>query len=384
MTRRIIRYVAWLGLVAAACNESSHAPAPTSPSASVPKSASVLAGTLTSVSISGPTVIEPGASSQYVATASFSDLTKTDVTASAVWRSGTPVFTIASPGLVAAVTVGEGSISISYQGRSAFLNIVSLPAGTGILAGHITQAGLPVVGATIQVVGGPYAGRSTTSDGSGFYRFYGIVGDLQIRVSKDGYTDLTKVITVSPFATPRRDQTLDFDMSLAGTPVALAGTYLVTLRASAACGGKLPSDAMVRNYTAMITQVGERLTVALGGATFGSDSHGVPVNSFIGRLQPGSIQFSIGSLGAFYYYYYYYAPTWGVIERLAHAQTGLWGVSSNDFLALAGTVTAFITQSSTLSATLNGIVSMQAPSGNSYRTLTSCKAPDHQLILVRQ
>jgi hypothetical protein len=382
MRRRIIRGMACLSLLAA-CGDSSHSstPSPTSPS----RSASVLAGTLVSVKIVGPSVVEPGTSTQFAATATFSDGSASDVTATAVWRSSnTSVFTVPTPGLVNALVAGEGSISFSYQNRSAFLNLVSLPAGTGIVGGHVTQLGFSIAGATIQVIGGPFAGRTATSDTSGFYRLYGVAGDLQIQASKDGYVPLTKPVTVAPLATPRRDQVLDFEITFVNQPAALAGSYLVTFSASASCAGKLPSDTMVRNYTATVTQDGVRLTVTLGGATFAGSSSpsGTPLNKFIGQVQPLSIQFTVGTTGFDYYYYYYYS-TPGIIERLTHPQIGAWGFSQNDYLAITGTATASITPSA-LSATLNGTLSMRAPAGTGYRTLSSCTATDHHLTLVRQ
>jgi len=338
------------------------------------------------VTITGPSVVAPGTSTQFLATANFNDNTTSDVTASASWRtSNASVLTVTTSGVVTALTTGEASVSAVYQTRSAFVVLVSLPAGTGIVGGHVTQSGFAVAGATIQVVGGPYAGRATTSDTNGFYRLYGVVGDVQLQVSKNGYVPVTKPVTVTAFATPRHDQVLDFQVNAVNQPAALAGSYLVTLRASGACGGKLPSDAMVRNYVATVTQDGIRVTVTLGGAAFASDSHGVPVNSFLGRVLPDSIQFTVGTLSYSYYYYYYYVSTPGIIERLARPQVGPWGFSQNDYLAVSGTATTSITPS-TLSGTLNGTLTMQTPTGNgtSYRSLGSCAASNHQLILARQ
>jgi len=387
MTRRIIRGVACLSLVAA-CGDSSHTPAapPTSPSSSRSRSASRAAtATLVSVAISGPSVVQPGTTTQFGATATFSDNTTSDVTAAAVWRaSPASVFAVTTPGLVTAAAVGEGTVGLSYQTRGASLNVVSLPANTGILGGHVTQSGFPVPGATIEVVGGPFAGKTATCDSSGFYRLYGVAGNLQIRASRDGYVAVTKPVTVTAFATPRRDQVLDFEIMSVNQPAALAGSYRATLRASAVCSGTLPSDAMVRNYTATAAQDGVRLTVTLGGAVFGSDYRGAPVNSFVGRVQSDSIAFNMGTVGSYYYYYYYFS-TPGIIERLARPQIGPWGFSQNDYLAVTGTATALIAQS-TLRATLTGNLSIQTliGTGTNYKTLGSCFASDHQLILVRQ
>jgi hypothetical protein len=326
----------------------------------------------------------PGTTTPFTATATFSDNTTSDVTAAAVWRVfPATVFAITTPGLVTAVAAGEGTVALSYQNRGASLNVVSLPAGTGIVGGHVTQSGFPVAGTTIEVVGGPFAGKTATSDPGGLYRLYGVAADLQIRASKDGYVAVTKPITVTAFATPRRDQVLDFEIQSVVKPPALAGNYRATLTASATCRGKLPSDALIRNYVATAVQDGVRLTVTLGGAMFASDSRGVPVNNFVGRVQSDSVLFSLGTSSYYYYYYYFFAP--GIIERLTNRQVGPWGFSQNDYLAVTGTATAQVAQS-TLSAKLNGNLSIQTPTGigTNYKSLGSCFASDHQLILARQ
>src|SRR5207244_2204325 len=185
-----------------------------------------------SVTISGPNPIQPGDSRQFSATATISDGSTQNVTAAAVWRSNnTSVFNVAG-GLVTAVTAGEGSVSVTYQNRGASLVIVSLPTGTGILSGSVKESTFPITGARIEVVGGPFAGRSAVSDFSGSYRMYGVVGDLHIRVSTNGYIAQTVQISVPPIATPRRDQILNFDLAPVNPVLALAGMYRFTLRAS--------------------------------------------------------------------------------------------------------------------------------------------------------
>ncbi len=380
MTRRIIAVVGLLGLVTT-CGRESPLPVPTTPEP-----------TIVALTISGPGVagvmfgslgMQPGQSNQFSATVSLSDKTSRDVTGTAVWStSNASVFSLTG-GLVTAMTAGEGDIRVNYQGRSAGLHIVSLPTGTGILAGTVKEASFPIAGATIAVVGGPMAGRSAVSDGSGFYRLYGVVGDLQIRASRDGYLALTKQVTVMPFSTPRRDQTLDFDLNSASRVLALAGSYRVSLRASSTCGAKLPADAMVRDYVATVTQDGSRLTIVLSGADFAVGSTGVISNRFGGRAKADSVELTLGNLS---YYYYYYYDSWGFVERLTRPQIGAWGFSQTTYLSVAGTAAGPATQS-TISATLNGTLALdEAPGGffGQRKRLSSCSARDHQLVLTRQ
>jgi hypothetical protein len=370
MTRKIIAVAGLVGLMTT-CGRESPLPSPTPPDP-----------TIVTLAIGGPGLVQPGASTQFSAIATFSDKTSRDVTAAAVWRTSNPAVFGVTAGLLTAMTAGEGSLTVSYQGRSAGLNIVSLPAGTGILVGTVREVSFPVSGATVEVVGGPLAGSSTTTDAFGFYRLNGVVGDLQIRTSREGYVPQTKGVTVTPFATPRRDQRLDFDLTSAGRILSLAGTYRVSLRASATCSTRLTPDAAVRQYTATITQDGSRLTIVLGGGEFAVDSTGVPSNHFEGRAKTDSVELAVGSLS----FYYYYENSWGIVERLANPQSGAWGFAQNIYLSVAGTAAGPATPS-TISAALNGTLALDdAPGGffGQRRRLNSCNARDHELTFTRQ
>jgi hypothetical protein len=303
------------------------------------------------------------------------------VTAAAVWRSNTSVFNVTG-GLVTAVTAGEGSISVTYQNRGASLVIVSLPAGTGILTGSVKESTFPIAGARIEVVSGPLAGRSEVSNSTGSYRMYGVVGDLQVRASTNGYVTQTTQVSVPPIATPRRDQILNFDLAPVNPVLALAGMYRFTLRASSTCGAKIPADLAVREYLATVTQDGPRLSVTLSGAEFATISPGVTGNHFDGRARPDSVEFTLGSFS----YYYYYYNSWGFVERLTRPPIGAWGFAQSTYLTVFGTAVGSATPS-TISAALNGTLGLvDAPSGFSVRrsTLSSCNARDHQLVLTRQ
>jgi hypothetical protein len=373
MTRRMIAVMCLLGLVAT-CSKDKPPTSPTAPTA---------APTLVSVAISGPNPMQPGDRRQFTATATLSDKSTQDVTAAAAWRtSNTSVFTVTG-GLVTAITAGEGAISVTYQNRGSTLLIVSIPDGTGILTGSVKESTFPIAGARIEVVSGPFVGRSEVSNSSGSYRIYGVVGDLQIRASTDGYVAQTAQVSVPPIATPRRDQTLNFDLTLVNRVLALAGTYKFTLRASSTCGAKIPADVAVREYLATVTQDGPRLSVTLSGAEFATTSPGVIGNHFDGRARPDSVEFTLGS---FSYYYYYYS-SWGFVERLTtRPPIGAWGFAQSLYLTVFGTAVGSATPS-TISAALNGTLGLvDAPSGFSVRrsTLSSCNARDHQLVLTRQ
>jgi hypothetical protein len=361
-------------MLAATCNRSSSPTTPTTPITVEP--------TLVSIRISGDPSIPPGESRQFAAIAMLNNGTSRDVTKDAIWRtSNASVFTVAA-GLVTASTVGESFLTATYQSRNAGMSVVSIPNGTGILTGSVREANFPIPAARIEVVGGSFAGQATTSDGSGFYRLYGVVGDLQIRTSIADYVPQALPVNVAPLASPRRDQVLNFDLTPSSRILSLAGNYRVTLKASGTCGANIPADAAVRNYFATVTQDGSRLTVVLSGAEFGTIAPGVVGNRFDGRARSDSAEFVFGSLGDYYYYYY----SWGIVERLASLSAGPWGVVQGLYVTVVGKGAGPATPGM-ISVALNGNLAVyDAPSGFNLnrRRLSACRAPDHQLVLTRQ
>jgi hypothetical protein len=99
--------------VSCSCGSSSSPSSPTAPSSSSATVSSVLVSGGTSLSKAGQTV-------QLTATATFSDGTTQNVTASATWQSSnTGVATVTPGGLVTAVTSGTVTLTATYQGKSA-------------------------------------------------------------------------------------------------------------------------------------------------------------------------------------------------------------------------------------------------------------------------
>jgi hypothetical protein len=363
---------------AATCKDKSSPTTPTSPTpAPTP--------TLSSIAISGGSTMQPGETRQLSAIATFSDRSTRDVTADAVWRVGnTSVFTVAA-GLVTASAAGEGSISVMYQNRGASVFILSLPSGTGILTGSVKEGTFPVAGALIEVVGGPFAGRSTTADTLGTYRLYGIVGDLQIRASGNGYANQTLPVKVGPTAMPRRDDVLLFNLTQSGRVASLAGVYQAALRPAGTCPASIAAIG-VRNYIATIDQVGSALSVVLSGPEFGAITPGVLGNRFDGRARPDLAEFKMGTAGYYYYGFYYYY-SFGIVERLnTLTSVGPWGVVQNLYLALIGTGAGPVT-ATTINIALNGRLALyDAPAGfeRNRRLVGSCNSREHQLLLTRQ
>jgi hypothetical protein len=250
------------------------------------------------------------------------------------------------------------SISVATLGRTAVMaQVIVVPAGTYRVTGAITHQGFPVHGAEVEVVRGPATGLTTI--GNGTYSLYGVVGDSEIRVRKDGYAVGVRRTTVT------RHQSLDFSLALRRGPENAAGTYTLRVSASDACRGTLPPEAWDRMYQATVMQDGSRLTVQLDGATFHTEA-GRQLNTFDGVVQPDGVRFSVAGVWWFYYWGYY--PD--VVERL----------SPSSFYSFSGDVTATMTPGGITGLLRGEIVIFGGPP--LWATVSTCRA-DHSIALAQ-
>ena len=163
--------------------------------------------------------------------------------------------------------------------------MVIIPEGTFILNGTITGPGPVNIGmATVAVLGGPL--NQVTADRFGFYELFGVLGTLTLRVSKPGYRDETRTLTVT------EDQTFDVRIRPISATICVAGTYGVTLTISPSCS-IVPNDQKTRTYTATIGQDMARVNVQLGDAKFVVVSGGEK-NSFTGSVLGSTVTFDWG------------------------------------------------------------------------------------------
>lgn len=130
---------------------------------------------------------------------------------------------------------------------------VPVPQPTGMqVAGSVADgAWRPFFGATVEVVNGPHAGLSTTTNSRGEFRLSGSFDETtQFRASKDGF-----VAAVRPL--PSRCEPcnpnwwIHFVLESAGPKADLAGNYSLTFVADA-CPG-LPDEMRTRTYDATAT-----------------------------------------------------------------------------------------------------------------------------------
>jgi len=85
-----------------------------------------------------------------------------------------------------------------YQDFSHPVSPSSPPPPTGfVLFGTVRgEDGLPVPGATAEVVAGRDSGQSVVSNANGYFRFVGVSGWLTVRVYKDGYDRFLQTFNV--------------------------------------------------------------------------------------------------------------------------------------------------------------------------------------------
>lgn len=166
---------------------------PTSPSSSLPKPKSI--------KVVGPP-LGVGDTVQFNAAAVMPDGTEPDITGTAKWTSSnTAVATVTATGMVSALTEGTVDIKAALQGMTGTnrQTVKNFPTFTAL--GIIKQAPpgfSPLAGVQVQVTSGHDIGRSTTTDGNGYYSLGGLrQATFTLEFSRDGLISIDKQITLN-------------------------------------------------------------------------------------------------------------------------------------------------------------------------------------------
>ena len=137
------------------------------------------------------------------------------------------------------------------------------PPARGIgIAGKVHDTGFrPLGGAIVEVVNGPNAGKRVTTLSNGeFFLFGDFDADTQFRATKDGYQSGVK--KMGSYCAPCNPHFwVYFYLGLPVPPADIAGNYLLTVTADAACTA-LPPEARSRTYTATIVAEANQPTPA--------------------------------------------------------------------------------------------------------------------------
>lgn len=266
------------------------------------------------VQIEGPETIAPGQSAQFTAIATYTDGTRAAAT-DTQWSASGGKLTITGAGLAQASSEpGEGTVSVSVPiggngrgRRNGFMEVVIVPPGTFRVTGSVTEQGLPVPGAQVDVSG--TAIRAPT-DLDGRYRAYGVPANATLTVTREGYHSQTRTLNLT------RHGIENFALTLSGPRLGLTGDYSVTIEAGDACPQQtgLRDDLRLREYAATLTQKGPEVTVQLTDAIFNvRNGRG---DRFLGRVDAAGAAFRLED-ASFDYYYYNVSTFPSIVERLA-------------------------------------------------------------------
>ena len=149
---------------------------------------------------------------------------------------------------------------------------------------------MPVGEARVDVIDGPHAGRSATTNlANGTYEIYGLSGNLSVRVTKDGFFVDTKSVSLT------ENRVLDFELRPTAAPLPIAGNYRLTFAASNSCASGLAQDARTRTYDARMNQGEAKLLVNVEGAPFALHPRTGTGNHFFGTIRANAVSFTLES-----------------------------------------------------------------------------------------
>jgi hypothetical protein len=226
--------------------------------------------------------------------------------------------------------------------------------------------------AKVEVLDGPEAGTSATTNTSGSFSLSGTFDDsTRFRATKDGYVTATATLPICSPCTPNR-RPLSFDLAVLATPVDLAGDYTLTFHAESSCLD-IPSDLRTRTYAATITPAS--YSYAPPNTTFDVTLSGAPVLEAFSR-------FLIGVAGDDVTFWVDDPP---LVEQ----------IGANSFLEVHGLASASITSPAAgISASLDGsfdYCERKSPIGRYYDCTGDqvvahhqCSAKNNRMILTRR
>jgi hypothetical protein len=319
--------------------------------------------TLVRLELTGPGTVPPGESAQYSVNAYWSDGSVRDLTREAEWRSSdASVLSISPTGVATGQARGSTFISVGAAGSFSSKEVIVLPAGSYRLTGNVRDTGFGVTGARVEVTAGTGRGLAATTS-TGGYVLFGVGGDVEVRVTGDGFQEQRKRLLVTTH------QQLDFDLIVSEPRPEVSGTYSLTVSADPACRAALPEEARARTYTAIVQQTGPHLRVTLEGSTFYTGEGGGLRNTFAGAIDRTGITFLLDPVQGYYYRF----PVPAVLEVL----------SPEMYFQISGSARTTIAPGS-LSGTLSGGVEIVRPTTPSrFETIAYCASDRHQFVLTR-
>jgi hypothetical protein len=245
--------------------------------------------------------------------------------------------------------------------------VIFVPPGTfrltGVITDPMTPSG-PIKEARVQVLAGTGLGLFGFTGDDGRFLLFGVAGDVELRITKEGYHARSEAFTVN------QHTTRNIDLARVGATADVSGTYTLRISAADTCTASLPADAMLRTYSANVEQVGAALTIRVGDATFARASWWVANVIRDGRASEHGVTLSFGSLGCGGYYYGC-GPS--VLEQL----------SPTRFYLPTGRAELHVTPTM-LNGELNGAIEIHEGNAVPGATRTAgCTSRHHQITFTR-
>jgi hypothetical protein len=360
---RVATTASFLFALLIACDDGPTRPSPPATPPPTPPGAPV---TILSLVITGPNEIAPGATAQFTATALMSDGSPRNVTNEATWRSGNEsVLGISPTGVATGRDRGESTIQVSLGGRTATKgDVLVLPVGTYRLRGIVGESGSArtLYRARVEVTAGIGQGLAVTANGGG-YSLHGVAGDVDLRITADGYQELRTRVQVT------KHDDLSFNLVPTGPRANVTGAYTLTVAVAPECRAALPPEAATRSFHAVVDSSGsDNLTVRLENARFLIASSRT-FNRFGGFSNPNGASFYLTGPDNFYY------ASYGsdVLEQLT--DTTLYTMSGYAVMTVSP---------NGLTGTLAGLIEVvQGTTPGRLQRVASCRSSDHQFVLGR-
>jgi hypothetical protein len=268
------------------------------------------AQSITRISIQGPDTLTPGSTAAYTVIGHRSDGSAQTLNERTQWFSSSQeVLSVDATGRATAHTSGDTRLSAQIPAFFAGRDIIVVPAGTYRLTGLVTEnqsGGAPVGNARVEVRADGALALSTTTGVDGRYRFHGVVGDIELRVTKDGYQSGTTGVFV------REHLSHNLELSTAEPRRDASGTYVLKIVAARSCRELLEESLRSRTYSARISHEGVAVDVRLSGAAFAVTPLGRG-DRFTGRMEPAGITFTLAPHISSYYGYAQYP---NIVEKL--------------------------------------------------------------------
>jgi hypothetical protein len=221
-----------------------------------------------------------------------------------------------------------------------------------------------IAGATVEVVDGPHARLSTTTDAAGEFTLTGSFDPTtRFRAAKEGHVAATQSWNCSSASCGdgAARPWLGFHLAVLAPPVDVAGVYSLTFIADPACPD-LPNEVRTRTYQAMITPdskqgipVNTGYTVTVSSATF----------------VDGLDHFGIGVAGDHVAFWLFGGHNPALVEQVA----------PSTYVALSGTAAASVSASDvTISTLFDGWIEYYGAAV----TRTRCESAAHRIVLTRR